>query len=452
MKPLRNRRTASIFATSKLSNPFAARSSDAVRIATNRGDGPLAPSRLAVSSSTAASGSSSLGFGAFGQGHAREKDKLVLRPSLFGTASSSSSSSNGNSPSSSGKSFVLKPPTFNPFAKEVDSVDDIENGKGTSSASGRPMFGSAAGFLSTSVTVTTSSAVAAAVAAALDSTAPAAAGEDGASVSSSVRVQPTTSVFPSLTTNATTVKPPTLTTSSAGGAFVFGQNLSARVENPSTSTADYLPPTEPLTNGSTGLFNLPPTHERNGESPDAKATKSLTESAKEMEESRAAKRRYDEVAVVTGEEDESNVLQVSCKLYAFDKGNWAERGAGALRLNDKSGSSTNLQSRLVMRAQGTLRLILNTKLWPEMKLEKVSTKSIRITAMDEDKVKIFLIMASPKDTEVLFHALEWRVATMTSQQQQRNAMDDSEEAGNEANSEDKTTVEGVESKRRKSAS
>ena len=39
-------------------------------------------------------------------------------------------------------------------------------------------------------------------------------------------------------------------------------------------------------------------------------TKTLSDSAREYEEARAAKRKYDEVAVVTGEEDEVNVQQV----------------------------------------------------------------------------------------------------------------------------------------------
>lgn len=46
-----------------------------------------------------------------------------------------------------------------------------------------------------------------------------------------------------------------------------------------------------------------------------------------------------------------------------------------------------------MRTQGSLRLILNTKLWAQMQIDKASEKSIRITAMDtEDQgVKVFLI-------------------------------------------------------------
>lgn len=48
---------------------------------------------------------------------------------------------------------------------------------------------------------------------------------------------------------------------------------------------------------------------------------------------------------------------------------------------------------LVMRTQGSLRVVLNTKLWPSMTLEKGNEKSLRITAMDTDKdIKIYLIM------------------------------------------------------------
>ena len=39
-------------------------------------------------------------------------------------------------------------------------------------------------------------------------------------------------------------------------------------------------------------------------------TKTLSVSAKEYEEARSVKRKYEEVAVVTGEEDEQNILQV----------------------------------------------------------------------------------------------------------------------------------------------
>ena len=48
-----------------------------------------------------------------------------------------------------------------------------------------------------------------------------------------------------------------------------------------------------------------------------------------------------------------------------------------------------------MRTQGSLRVVLNTKLWPNMTLEKGNEKSLRFTAMDSEKdIKIYLIMVS----------------------------------------------------------
>lgn len=127
--------------------------------------------------------------------------------------------------------------------------------------------------------------------------------------------------------------------------------------------------------------------------------------------------------MITGEEAESNVLQIQCKLFVFDKTSqsWVERGRGLLRLNDMASTDDGtLQSRLVMRTQGSLRLILNTKLWAQMQIDKASEKSIRITAMDtEDQgVKVFLISASSKDTGQLYAALHHRILALRSRVEQ----------------------------------
>lgn len=107
--------------------------------------------------------------------------------------------------------------------------------------------------------------------------------------------------------------------------------------------------------------------------------KSLSEAAREYEESRAQKRKYEEVTVITGEENEENIMQITCKLFAFDQTtrNWQERGRGNLRLNDiilpsstscsagdssAASSSNDVQSsRLVVRSTGSLRVVMNTK-------------------------------------------------------------------------------------------
>jgi len=71
------------------------------------------------------------------------------------------------------------------------------------------------------------------------------------------------------------------------------------------------------------------------------------------------------------------------------------------------------QSRLVMRTQGSLRVVLNTKLWPSMTLEKGNEKSLRITAMDSDKdIKIYLIMAAPNDIQRLWTAIDRRIQAL----------------------------------------
>ena len=59
----------------------------------------------------------------------------------------------------------------------------------------------------------------------------------------------------------------------------------------------------------------------------------------------------------------------------------------------------------VMRTQGSLRVILNTKIWAGMNVERASTKAIRITATDVDQaVRVFLIMVSPLSVHFLSSA------------------------------------------------
>lgn len=147
--------------------------------------------------------------------------------------------------------------------------------------------------------------------------------------------------------------------------FVFGQNLQDRVIADG-KTDDSKPSTSINSNGTSDMLFTNAIGNSEIKSETNKELKSLSESAREYEELRAAKRKYDEVEVKTGEEGETNIIQLSCKLFAFDKasGSWQERGRGNLRLNDleltdESGSYT--QSRLVFRTSGSLRVVLNTK-------------------------------------------------------------------------------------------
>ncbi|XP_077187958.1 ran-binding protein 3 isoform X11 [Paroedura picta] len=197
--------------------------------------------------------------------------------------------------------------------------------------------------------------------------------------------------------------------------FVFGQNMSERVLSPPKLSEPGTDSNKENTAGDSG-----------SDSSSQEATpekESLAESAAAYTKATARKCLLEKVEVITGEEAESNVLQIQCKLFVFDKTSqsWVERGRGLLRLNDMASTDDGtLQSRLVMRTQGSLRLILNTKLWAQMQIDKASEKSIRITAMDtEDQgVKVFLISASSKDTGQLYAALHHRILALRSRVEQ----------------------------------
>lgn len=153
----------------------------------------------------------------------------------------------------------------------------------------------------------------------------------------------------------------------------------------------------------------------NGAEPKESSTvEELTKAAREYEESRTQKRKLEAVETFTGEENEVNVLDFSCKLFAFIASNWEQRGPGSLRLNDVKSDTdeSDTRSRVVFRTLGNFRVLVNTKVWPGMVVEKPSQKSLRLTAIDpnDGQMKIFLIMARPDDLDSLHAALKKRIA------------------------------------------
>ncbi|CAB1314053.1 unnamed protein product [Coregonus sp. 'balchen'] len=162
-----------------------------------------------------------------------------------------------------------------------------------------------------------------------------------------------------------------------GDKFVFGQNMSDRVLSPQKC--------EQAAEGSRdppAAAPCEPSSQDSSPEKDNNVTESLEESAAAYTKATAKRCLLEKVEVRTGEESESNVLQVQCKLFVFDKASqsWVER---------------------VMRTQGSLRLILNTKLWPQMQTDKASEKS-----------------ASSKDTGQLYAALHHRILALRSRSDQ----------------------------------
>ncbi|XP_013983814.1 ran-binding protein 3-like isoform X1 [Salmo salar] len=189
--------------------------------------------------------------------------------------------------------------------------------------------------------------------------------------------------------------------------FVFGENMGARVLRPQK-----LPSSEhsdcSSSNSESSTFES---------SHKGAVWSSLRESAAAYTESCGRQRVLRRVQLFTGEEKESNVVQLTCRLFVLEKGTqaWNERGRGVLRLNDlTSGTKGGLQSRIVMRHQGSLKVILNTKLWPHTHLRRPARRNLQVTATDVETqaVRVFLIQASARDVARLYVAIHHRLVAL----------------------------------------
>lgn len=115
----------------------------------------------------------------------------------------------------------------------------------------------------------------------------------------------------------------TVASSASTPSFVFGQNLKERVtvsndaENLNNSEKEETNSEESNENGSSELlFSNAAANCRTTVRPGL----TLTQAAQVLEEAnRANKRKYNQVTLLTGEEGETNILQINCKLFAFDK-------------------------------------------------------------------------------------------------------------------------------------
>ncbi|KAJ8732580.1 hypothetical protein PYW07_015179 [Mythimna separata] len=217
-------------------------------------------------------------------------------------------------------------------------------------------------------------------------------------------------------TNSTV--PPAGQPAPGSSGFVFGQNLSERVviketvNNGEASSAEHS-----SSNGTTELLftsaaeKVKENQEDSNPGESSSGGDGLAAAAAEYERSHARPPPpAAHVNTITGEEGEINVLQISCRLFAWEAGSWRERGRGMLRLNDAPGGGGGA-ARLVARVSGSLRVVLNTKLWPDMVVERAGTKSLRITAVDsQQQIKLFLIMGAPGDIVQLYRALTARIS------------------------------------------
>ncbi|SNX85784.1 related to YRB2 - Ran-GTPase-binding protein involved in nuclear protein export [Melanopsichium pennsylvanicum] len=114
-----------------------------------------------------------------------------------------------------------------------------------------------------------------------------------------------------------------------------------------------------------------------------------------------------EAEAKTGEEDEESIHSIRAKLYTMaEDQSWKERGTGTLRVNVPKQSLDKRTARLVMRADGVLRVILNVSLFKGMKCE-LQEKFVRIIAFEEAKPVHYAIkLSNPNNAAALMDVLD----------------------------------------------
>ncbi|EPB69486.1 RanBP1 domain protein [Ancylostoma ceylanicum] len=102
---------------------------------------------------------------------------------------------------------------------------------------------------------------------------------------------------------------------------------------------------------------------------------------------------WNQIAVMTGEENDINIFQTACKLHSFDKEKktWVERGLSQIRINQRN-EDGEVHHRIVARTTGNHRVVINSKVHADMLFERVDAKRLKISATspDSNAMQIFL--------------------------------------------------------------
>lgn len=191
-----------------------------------------------------------------------------------------------------------------------------------------------------------------------------------------------------------------ISSNNESAGFVFGQNLQDRVTNIAEKPKSNSTPAESSTSQQSDL------------SPTSTSTTSALSSSAIAGNNQSTvagipeKRKFDNI---TGEEEETNVMHIYCKLFHWDSkaSAWKERGKGNLRLNDKYEERTS--SRLIMRTAGSFKLILNCLIQSGMKFELTNECTcIRFSNVDG----IYLIKGKQMDIEQIYSLIEQRLKSL----------------------------------------
>ena len=118
--------------------------------------------------------------------------------------------------------------------------------------------------------------------------------------------------------------------------------------------------------------------------------------------------------VITGEEGERALVEMSCKLYVFDSSNktWHSKGRNMLHLNQDI--QEDHKSRIICRAYGNQLVLLNSPIWSEMLCELSNANSVKLSAnLQEEGIRVVLIQGEKRDVANLYSVLKTRIFNCT---------------------------------------
>ncbi|GAA5888730.1 hypothetical protein JCM16303_005108 [Sporobolomyces ruberrimus] len=125
------------------------------------------------------------------------------------------------------------------------------------------------------------------------------------------------------------------------------------------------------------------------------------------------KRIYTERETRTGEEGDKVVHNVRAKLYAMQDENWVERGTGPLKVNLTKREGEKDGARIVMRADATHRLLLNSPLFKEFFIEVSNEKYVRFTIIEgSEPISYMARLGNPAAAEALVTAIRERTSAL----------------------------------------
>ncbi|KAJ5112492.1 hypothetical protein N7532_000537 [Penicillium argentinense] len=125
--------------------------------------------------------------------------------------------------------------------------------------------------------------------------------------------------------------------------------------------------------------------------------------------------RFYAQTIETGEEEESTIFACKAKLYGFSAGEWKERGIGTFKLNVRHVDGKRL-GRMIMRADGALRVMLNSPVFQGMKYgdakSQAPTSRLVYLASMEDGHTLPLLLRTPNEgyAQDLFEAIKGLLA------------------------------------------